>query len=64
MEPDADEKELLESVESGGWRAAGGGKRERARYSRHAKVTSRKDRRANIRLSSKRRLQVPMEAGT
>ena len=30
-----------------------GGKRERARYSRYAKATFRKDRRLNIRLSSK-----------
>ena len=30
-----------------------GGKRERARYSRYAKATFRKDRRVNIRLSSK-----------
>ena len=32
---------------------AGVGKRERARYSRYAKATFRKDRRLNIRLSSK-----------
>ena len=32
---------------------AGGGKRERTRYSRYAKATFRKDRRLNIRLSSK-----------
>jgi predicted DNA binding CopG/RHH family protein len=50
---DADEKELLESVERGEWKSASGGKRERARYSRYAKATFRKDRRLNIRLSSK-----------
>ena len=50
---DADEKELLESVERGEWKSANGGKRERARYSRYAKATFRKDRRLNIRLSSK-----------
>lgn len=50
---DADEKELLESVEHGEWRSAGGCKRERTRYARHAKATFRKDRRLNIRLSSK-----------
>jgi predicted DNA binding CopG/RHH family protein len=50
---DADEKELLESVERGEWKSVGGGKRERARYSRYAKATFRKDRRLNIRLSSK-----------
>ena len=53
MKIDADEKELLESVERGEWKSARGGKRERARYSRYAKATFRKDRRLNIRLSSK-----------
>jgi hypothetical protein len=33
---DADEKALLESVEREGWKSAGGGKRERTRYSRYA----------------------------
>jgi predicted DNA binding CopG/RHH family protein len=50
---DAHEKEVLESVESGEWKSASGGKRERTRYSRYAKATLRKDRRLNIRLSSK-----------
>ena len=49
---DADEKELLESVERGEWKSTGG-KRERAGYARYAKATFRKDRRLNIRLSSK-----------
>ena len=53
MKMDADEKELLEFVERGDWKSAKGGKRERARYSRYARVTFRKDRRLNIRLSSK-----------
>jgi predicted DNA binding CopG/RHH family protein len=52
MKPDADETELLESVERGEWKSAGG-KRERSRYARYAKATFRKDRRLNIRLSSK-----------
>ena len=52
MKLDADEQELLESVERGDWKSRGG-KRERARYARHAKATFRKDRRLNIRLSSK-----------
>jgi predicted DNA binding CopG/RHH family protein len=52
MKLDADEKELLESVERGEWKSAGG-KRERTRYARYAKATFRKDRRLNIRLSSK-----------
>ena len=50
MKVDADEKELLESVERGDWKSAKGGKRERARYSRYAKATFRKDRRLNIRV--------------
>ena len=53
MKIDADEKALLESVERGEWKSSKGGKRERARYSRYAKATFRKDRRLNIRLSSK-----------
>ena len=48
-----EEREILDSVERGEWKAAKGGKRERARYSRYAKATFRKDRRLNIRLSSK-----------
>jgi predicted DNA binding CopG/RHH family protein len=49
---DVDEQELLDSVERGEWKSVGD-KRERARYSRYAKATFRKDRRLNIRLSSK-----------
>jgi hypothetical protein len=51
---DADEKELLESVERGEWKSAGGGKRARTRYTRYAKATFRKDRRLNIRLGLER----------
>ncbi len=47
MKLDADEKELLESVERGEWKSAGGGKRERTRYTRYAKATFRKDRRSH-----------------
>ena len=53
MKVDADDKELLDSVERGEWKSAGGGKPERTRYTRVAKATFRKDRRLNIRLSSK-----------
>jgi predicted DNA binding CopG/RHH family protein len=48
----ADEKAMLESVERGEWKSAGG-KRERTRYARYPKATFHKDRRLNIRLSSK-----------
>ena len=53
MKLNTDEKEMLESVERGEWKSAGGSKRERTRYARYAKATFRKDRRLNIRLSSK-----------
>jgi predicted DNA binding CopG/RHH family protein len=53
MKLDANEKETLESVERGEWRSARGGKRERSRYARYARATFRKDRRLNIRISSK-----------
>ena len=52
MKLDTEEKDLLESVERGEWKSAGG-KRVRTPYARHAKTTFRKDRRLNIRLSSK-----------
>ncbi len=53
MKVDANEKHLLESVERGEWRSARGGKQEQSRYVRYARATFRKDRRLNIRLSSK-----------
>jgi predicted DNA binding CopG/RHH family protein len=52
MKLNADEKELLVSVERVEWKSVGG-KRDRARYSRYANATVRKDRRLNIRLSNK-----------
>ncbi len=53
MKLNTEEKALLESVERGEWKSGRGGKRERTRYARYAKATLRKDRRLNIRLSSK-----------
>jgi predicted DNA binding CopG/RHH family protein len=53
MKLDADEKDILESVERGEWRSARGVKRQRGRYSRDARATFRKDRRLNIRISTK-----------
>jgi predicted DNA binding CopG/RHH family protein len=53
MKLDATEKDLIESLERGEWRSAPGSKRVRERYARHATATFRKDRRLNIRLSSK-----------
>ena len=53
MKLDANEKEIVESVERGEWRPVKGAKRERTRYARYARATFRKDRRLNIRISSK-----------
>jgi predicted DNA binding CopG/RHH family protein len=53
MKLDADEREILDSVERGEWRSVGRAKRERSRYTRYARATFRKDRRVNIRISSK-----------
>ena len=53
MKSESSEKDILESVERGEWKSVGRGKRERSRYARYAKATFRKDRRLNIRLSSK-----------
>ena len=61
MKLDPDEKDLRESVERGEWKSAGG-KRGRARYSRYAKATFRKDRQLTIRLSSKDLEAIPKRA--
>jgi len=53
MKIDREEKEILESVERGEWKPAKAAKRERSRYSGYAQATFRKDRRVNIRISSK-----------
>ena len=53
MKLDTEEKDLLDSVERGEWTSGRSRKRDRSRYSRYAKATFRKDRRLNIRLSSK-----------
>lgn len=53
MKADADEKQILDSFERGEWRSVEGAKRERSRYARYARATFRKDRRLNIRISSK-----------
>jgi Helix-turn-helix domain len=50
---DAEENELLASVERGEWKSGGGGTRERARHARYARATLRKDRRLSIPVSSK-----------
>ena len=53
MKLKTDEKDILDSVERGEWRSSRTSGRERARFARYAKATFRKDRRVNIRISSK-----------
>ncbi len=50
---DQDEKELLESFEREEWRSVAGGEAEFQRYREYARATFKKDRRVNIRISSK-----------
>ena len=47
------ERELLTSVERGEWRSVKNVEKERARYRGYARAMFRKDRRINIRLSTK-----------
>jgi predicted DNA binding CopG/RHH family protein len=53
MKPDPSEKEILDSVEKGEWRSVRGLNQERKRYAGYATATFRKDKRVNIRISSK-----------
>ena len=50
---DRQERGLLASVERGEWKSVAGLARERKRYQEYAKATLKKDRRVNIRISSK-----------
>jgi len=53
MKLDPEEKAIAGSVERGEWRSIPGLKGARRRYGRYAAATNRKDRRVNIRISSK-----------
>jgi predicted DNA binding CopG/RHH family protein len=53
MKPDRDEKDILDSVENGEWQAVPNLKEERKRLSAYAAATFRKDRRVNVRISSR-----------
>jgi predicted DNA binding CopG/RHH family protein len=53
MKLEAAEKELLDSVDRGEWRSTRAPKRGLSRYTRAAKATFKKDRRLNIRISTK-----------
>ena len=48
-----DEKELLQSFEAGEWKSVSEREAELARYREYASATFKKDRRINIRISSK-----------
>lgn len=50
---DAEEKQLLASVEGGEWKSAGGTKRETSRYAGYARAKLRESRPLNARLTSK-----------
>ena len=53
MKLDEGEKAILDSVERGEWRSVKRSGRDRGRYKTYAAATFRKDRRLNIRISSK-----------
>jgi predicted DNA binding CopG/RHH family protein len=53
MKLDAEEKDVLESFERGEWRSVRNLKRAKSQAARYARATFRKDRRLNIRISSK-----------
>ena len=48
-----DERELLDSVEAGAWKSVPDREKELKRYQEYAAATFKKDRRINIRISSK-----------
>ena len=50
---ETEERKVLRAVEAEEWKPVRGKKREIARYSEYAKATFRKDRRINIRISTK-----------
>ena len=51
--PDKTEEKLLKSVERGEWKTVRGVKQKTERYQEYARATFRKDRRVNIRISTK-----------
>jgi hypothetical protein len=53
MKLDSDERDLLASLKRGEWKSVGGGKGDRARYTRYARTTLRKDPRPIIQRLSK-----------
>jgi predicted DNA binding CopG/RHH family protein len=62
MKTNNDEKEILESVEAGEWKAIQDFKRESIRYQKYARSTFRKDKRINIRISEKDLIKLQRRA--
>ncbi|MDO8737172.1 MAG: antitoxin [Thermoleophilia bacterium] len=56
------EKEIAEAVERGEWKSVKADEAEKGRYKKYADATFRKDRRINIRLSSKDLLALQKRA--
>lgn len=56
------EKEIVESVERGGWRSVRGVKKQIKRYQDYARATVRKDKRVNIRMSEKDLIHLQKKA--
>ena len=62
MKLDKEEKQLLDSVESGEWETVLDFKDEAKRYQEYAKATFRKDKRVNIRISEKDLMGIQRKA--
>ncbi len=60
--PNKEEKELLKSYESGEWKSSKPAKEEINKYQKYARSTFQKDRRVNIRISSKDLLDMRKRA--
>ncbi|NQT72084.1 MAG: antitoxin [Chloroflexi bacterium] len=62
MKLDKEEKQLLDSVESGEWKTVLDFKDEAKKYQEYAKATFRKDKRVNIRISGKDLMGIQKKA--
>ena len=62
MKISKEEKEILDSVESGEWRTISDVEKESQRYQKYARATFRKDKRINIRISEKDLIKLQRRA--
>jgi len=62
MKLDAEEKELLESVENEEWQSVADFESEAGQYQAYAKATFRKDKRINIRISERDLIKLQQKA--